>query len=186
MYDAAREGDIFQVKSLLLTHESLDVNWRNDAGWSALHTASLNGHDSILQLLLAHPAIDVNVRDDDGDRPFLVAFFAGNLPCILVLLRDSRVDINSPNRFGRIPLHWAAANGYMELLRWMIASGKDLDLGAVGSRELRLQPRRGPGSSMRLCTCSTALRRIPWRPGKKLEGISALLVPKLHFHLSEC
>lgn len=167
------EGDIFQVKSLLLTHESLDVNWRNDAGWSALHTASLNGHDSILQLLLAHPAIDVNVRDDDGDRPFLVAFFAGNLPCIPVLLRDSRVDINSPNRFGRIPLHWAAANGYMELLRWMIASGKDLDLGAVGEQGTEAAAEA--------------------RAGEQHEAVYLLdsfeedfLVPKLHFHLSEC
>ena len=43
--------------------------------------------------------------------------------------------MNEPNNDGRTPLWYAAGNGYINVIKWWIASGREMDLGKPGERK---------------------------------------------------
>jgi len=111
----------------------MDLDWNiNENGWTALHVACSERHDSIVSLLLAHPDIDVNRRDNRGFTPFYVSCVWASLSCVQVLLKDSRVDVNQADKWGCTPLKETALRGYVDIIRCWIASGRTLDL-AIGN-----------------------------------------------------
>jgi len=85
----------------------------------------------VIPLLLAHPDIDVNVKDKYKSTPFYIACY-GRTSCVRELLKDSRVKVNEPDNYGETPLWWAARDGYLDVIRWWIASGREMDLGKPG------------------------------------------------------
>jgi len=123
-YQAAKKGKVEEVKEILMKNPTLDVNWRGEHGRTPLHIACLNGHDS-------HPAIDVSLKNQYGFTPFYDACFSGH-PCIRRLLKDSRVNPNEPNREGYTPLRNAADEGHDNVIKWWIASGREMNLGESG------------------------------------------------------
>ena len=61
------------------------INWCNDAGTTALHAASLSGHEACVQLLLdAHAALDP--RQKGGATPLILAARQGHSECVARLL----------------------------------------------------------------------------------------------------
>jgi len=134
-WKAARDGNMSEVKEILRGNPSLDVNWRNEKefGFTPLHLASRNGHASIVAILLAHPAIDVNQKTNVGDTPSMWACVNGSTASVRVLLKDSRVKVDERNSSGHTPLRWAAYNGHIEIIKWWIASGREMDLGQPGN-----------------------------------------------------
>ncbi len=51
---------------------------------------------------------------------------------VKMLLKDERVNINEPDKCGCTPLWWASCRGQIEKIKWMIASGRELDLEKKG------------------------------------------------------
>ena len=49
------------------------------------------------------------------------------------MLKDSRVKVNEPAKDGETPL-WRAArdDGHLDIIKWWIASGREMDLGTPG------------------------------------------------------
>ena len=47
------------------------------------------------------------------------------------MLKDSRVEVNEPNDDGRTPL-WIAASDRLNVIKWWIASGREVDFGKPG------------------------------------------------------
>ena len=45
------------------------------------------------------------------------------------MLKDSRVKVNEPDNDGYTPLWFAARDGRLNIIKWWIASGRDMDLG---------------------------------------------------------
>lgn len=134
LWMAAECGRVKEVKRILRHNPDVDINW----GWSQrvrytpLHQACNGGHDKIVALLLAHPRIDVNRRSDSGETPLYWACFWGKLSCVQLMLRDPRVDPNAANVDGHTPLWQAVYGGFPDVIKWWIASGREMDL-----RELR-------------------------------------------------
>jgi len=120
------------VKDLLRTCPAIDVNQKNVFGRGHLHECCHHGHFSLLSLLLGHPDIDVNLKDGRGYSSFFWVCFVGQTRCARVFLRDPRVDLNQRNNAGETPLRWAAYNGHYDIIRWWIASEREMDLGKSG------------------------------------------------------
>jgi len=133
-YLAAKVGHVEDVKEILRSNPTLNVNWRNEIhfGNTALNTACENDDVAIVSILLAHPAIDVDLKDVYGNTPFNCACYQGNTSCARLLLKDSRVKVDEPSNGGYTPLFWAASNGHLDTIRWWIASGREMDLGKPG------------------------------------------------------
>eukprot|EP00070_Physeter_catodon_P033447 XP_028340341.1 ankyrin repeat domain-containing protein 54 isoform X4 [Physeter catodon] len=88
-----------------LLEDGADPCAADDKGRTALHFASCNGNDQIVQLLLDHGA-DPNQRDGLGNTPLHLAACTNHVPVITTLLRGgARVD--ALDRAGRTPLHLA-------------------------------------------------------------------------------
>jgi len=63
IHSGAASGDATTLKALL--NAEVDVNARQERGFTALHEAALNGNTEMIRALLAKGA-DSNVRSDDG------------------------------------------------------------------------------------------------------------------------
>lgn len=126
-----------EVRRILQENREVNVGWRNQShfGCAALHIACRNNDARIAALLLAHPGIDVNQKKDGGDTPFLTACDYGGTACVRLLLRDPRVDPNQPEADGKTPLWCAAGTGHPAVIRWWIASGREMNLGEPGNPE---------------------------------------------------
>jgi len=113
-----------------------DVNIRlKGSKWTLLHDAC-NGdsRSAVIPLLLAHPDIDVNLKTKDGGTPFFWAC-CGHASSVREMLKDSRVKVNSPNIYGSNPLWYAASHDHLDIIKWWIASGREMDLGIPGDVE---------------------------------------------------
>ena len=133
-YDAVNGDKVEEVKEILRSNPNLKINWKNekDNDRTALNSACLNGHDSIVSILLAHPDIDVNLKSTSGYTPFNRARANGKTSCVRLLLHDSRVNPNEPDKEGYTPLRNAANNGSLGIIKLWIASGREMDLGKPG------------------------------------------------------
>jgi len=110
------------------------INADQDGDSNALLHFACSGdsRSAVIPLLLAHPGIDVNVKTKCGDSPFILACLYGFTSCVRELLKDSRVKVNETLNGGRTPLWYAAYNDHLDVIKWWIVSGREMDLGTPG------------------------------------------------------
>ena len=134
MKAAVKAGDAKRLAELIMQDPGFEVNKvpKGDS-FNLLHSACRGDSRSpVLPLLLAHPYIDVNVRDEAGNTPFMFACWNGFTSCVCELLKDPRVQLSLADYEGRPPIRVAAYCGRLEVIRWWIASGREMDLGTPG------------------------------------------------------
>jgi len=100
-YEAVEKGMVEDVKEILMRNPNLDVNWRNEDGFTAIRCAARGDLDSIVSILLAHPDIDVNSKTGTGWTPFNSACYNCRTSTVRMLLRDPRVKVNEPTNDGQ-------------------------------------------------------------------------------------
>ena len=106
-------------------HPDIDVNWTSEYQRTLLHVASGYGHAEVIKLLLAHPNTNVNLRSI-GRTPLSLACHRDRVSVVRLLLKDPRVNITLDDEDGCTPLWWASYYGWHEVIKWLIASGRDL------------------------------------------------------------
>jgi cytochrome c len=122
LHNAARDGDVDQVKSLLAKGE--DASKRNRSlGWP-LHQAALNDYAEIAAMLIAAGA-DVNVEHKVFGTPLHAAAQKGSFG-VAVLLLENGADPNSRHDDGSTPLHFAAGRGHAALIELLVVNGADI------------------------------------------------------------
>jgi len=62
----------------------------------------------------------------------MIACVCGSTSCVRLLLQDHRVKVNESDHDGATTLCWAAKNGHLDVIKWWIASGREMDLGKPG------------------------------------------------------
>jgi len=133
MEAAVKEGDATKVAELMRQDPGFTVDMDQDEfGYTLLHHACCGSHRSaVIPLLLAHPDVDANVKNKYGSTPFYLACLNGRTPCVREMLNDSRVKVNEPS-YGATPLWYAAYYRHLDMIKWWIASGREIDLGKPG------------------------------------------------------
>jgi len=133
MLAAVKKGDVKELAELMRQDPGFDVNLGLDGErWTLLHSACIeNRRSAVIPLLLAHPGIDVNVKGKYGETPFLWAC-DGRTSCVREMLKDSRVKVNEPDNHGSTSLVVVAYHGHLDVLKWWIASGREIDFGRPG------------------------------------------------------
>ena len=131
MLAAVLKGDAKELAELMRQDPGFNVNMTLEGSMRTLlqYACQVDGRSAVIPLLLAHPDINVNLEDDAGNTPFMLACYNGNISCVREMLKDSRFKVNEPTNLGRTPLWWAARWGYLDVIKWWIASGREMDLG---------------------------------------------------------
>lgn len=137
LLNAAQSGDLSEVEKIFSQNPEIDVNETDTEKRTALHWACRYGHDKIASVLLAHPNIDVNHSSIWGETPLSTACSMsrgshGRLSCAKLLLSDPRVDVIKP-RDKHTPLALAGGKGRVDIVKWWIASGREMYFGEPGN-----------------------------------------------------
>jgi len=134
MLAAVKKGHERELAEQMRQDPGFNVNMvQDELGWTLLHYACHQSHRSaVIPILLAHPDIDVNAKDTYECTPFYYASADGNTPCVREMLKDSRVKVNEPTNNGFTPLWKAVRYGHLNIIKWWIAAGKEMDFGKPG------------------------------------------------------
>jgi ankyrin repeat protein len=137
---AALRGDASLMFRLLAAGATL----RAVGGALPLHLAVQFGRDPETIRLLLKAGASATERDGEGTSPIGCAVAAGNLEG-MKLLREAGADLFTRNpEFGTTLLHQAAQSGHLEIARYLLDSGLEVDApcSAPSARERREQQER--------------------------------------------
>ncbi|KAL2461026.1 Ankyrin repeat family protein [Abeliophyllum distichum] len=131
--NAARTGNLDLLKKLAkqlddgkgLAHTVADVKDANKRG--ALHFAAREGQTEVCKYLLEELKLDVNTKDEDGETPLIHAARQGHT-ATAKYLAECGADPAIPSELGATALHHSAGIGDIELLKFLLAKGVNVDL----------------------------------------------------------
>jgi ankyrin repeat protein len=103
IHDAAREGDVKKVESLLKANPALVSSKDGKYGQTPLHVAAFNDRLEVAKLLIDNKA-DVNSAANNGSTPLHLAAAKGNKDIVNLLLANN-ANINAVDHDGWSPLH---------------------------------------------------------------------------------
>jgi ankyrin repeat protein len=107
-----------RLVTILLRNTDLDVNAKDDMGWTPLALACRKGSPQLLTTFLEAGA-DIETANDTLDRPLHLALIACNLIGARLLIWGG-ADITARGSHGRTPLHFAAKHVNLHLVRLLI------------------------------------------------------------------
>ena len=82
--DASGQGQLDIVKGFV--RGGIDINTRDAEGMTALHRASLGGHDELVRFLVGVDRIELSAPDTNGDTALMQAAYAGHEAIVRLLL----------------------------------------------------------------------------------------------------
>ena len=101
LMEAVKEKHNSIVK-FLLEQPTLDLNWANSEGWTALHFAADAVAVDGVQLLLADPRLNTqNHMDDGGNTPVMMAIWSKKVNSLRALVVHPSVDLDTGDDLGR-------------------------------------------------------------------------------------
>ena len=89
---------------LLLDRKDIDVNKKDNQGYTALWRAACSNRFEIAKLLLDRDDIDVNLSDMGGRTPLFHACHCSHLSIVRLLLKKDGIDPNARDNDGCTPL----------------------------------------------------------------------------------
>jgi len=133
LHTVCRQGQVELLK-LLLQHPEIDVNLPGPSfGDSALYQAVFGGQAEAAKILISDERVDVNMKGALSATPFFTAICRRMTDVAVALLKRRELDAHCPDSDGCTSLWQAAYEGHLDIVKYMIASGHDLDVMAKSS-----------------------------------------------------
>ncbi len=125
-FEAAMTGDVAELQHCL-GEKNFDVDMKDDKGDTALHTAvNFRQVDAVKLIVRYHP--DFDAAGKDGLSPLMLAMEKGNRQIILAIIRAEGSTPNTHDEKYVYPLHKAAAEGEMDVVRALVEKGADVNV----------------------------------------------------------
>ncbi|XP_067660182.1 putative ankyrin repeat protein RF_0381 [Haliotis asinina] len=123
----ACKGDNVEIIKYLLKHDTVDINSRDEKGWTPImHGASLGDKD-VFDVLIDKGA-DLSQVGEDKETILHLACEGNNVEIIKYLLNHSIVDIDSRDEKGWTPIMHGASHGHKDVFDVLVEAGADLSL----------------------------------------------------------
>lgn len=181
---SAEKGDNKAV--LLFLSSGVDIDTRDEHGWTPLMISTFNGREEVATLLIRSGA-DVHAKDTAGYGPLHWAAFNGYSNVIKLLL-EKRAKVNERSNHGWTPLLQAATRGHLIAAGQLIAGGADVNLPSTdGWTPLHKAAANGHIEMVKLLLAKGAYRSSEYQDGttplalaikNKHKEIEALLSAK--------
>lgn len=121
-----RAAEIGQREAaMLFVDAGVNLETRNEQGWTLLMVAAFNGQDELVDLLAVRGA-DVHARDMGGNTALHWAAFSGNELAAQMLIKH-HAELNPRNDGGSTPLLLAVLHRHLSAALLLIARGADLN-----------------------------------------------------------
>lgn len=154
----AIENDNRQMVKHLL-RSGADPLVKDKAGRTVLHYAAFYGEPGIMKELLKFDAVDKRAMDNNGYTAIYHAIFA-DAPEKAELLMDAGVTLVAEDAEGRSPLHWAAQQGSIQLVKTL------LPLSVIDARDHRGR------TPLALATLASKTFIVEYLLGKMADGFT--------------
>ena len=127
----ARNGNYNEVLDILLRY-NIDVDVRDEHGYTALLHAAGSGHLEVVQLLIDNHAdvnatADVDIEEDSSDTALHLAATDGHLNTAILLINNG-ADVNLQNGDDGSALHLVALGGHFDIAELLINRGANINL----------------------------------------------------------
>ncbi|KAI8999693.1 kinase-like domain-containing protein [Hyaloraphidium curvatum] len=137
---ACGEGDADVVK-FLLKRDGLDVNAKDEDGWTGIHFACRKGHEAVIRLLVADPRVDINARNTKNLTGFHMLCLEGRAAAVALMLGNAKLDVNASFGDGLTAFHAACHQGHLEVVKLLLAD-KRTDAAALAQGQTGLDVAR--------------------------------------------
>ncbi|MCE3232280.1 MAG: uncharacterized protein K0R98_537 [Rickettsiaceae bacterium] len=124
LFQAVRANDINTVKSLVT--QGADLDTRDSAGQTPLHSALYHGYTDIAAFLIEKGS-DLEIKDNRGGTPLHWAAINSSADNTLLLLKHE-ANPNVTDKFEMTPLNWAVAKGNAANVKALLENGADKTL----------------------------------------------------------
>jgi ankyrin repeat protein len=122
--------------AIKLIENGAEINTGNSTGRTPLWYAAVNGCVKIVDALLARGA-SVNSCTDDESTPLVVAAEKGNCEIVKKLVPTAK------RTHRQIALYWASASGHVQVVKFLLECGLDVDCSVSGLRPLQIAAQNG-------------------------------------------
>lgn len=132
LHDAAKQGDINEVKRLVL-EENIDVNCQDDDKNTPLYCAAKEGHADVVKFLLTHgansslqcqftnTALHIATQNEHADVVKILAAHA--VQTTNVVHTDNNIDL--PGNINQTALHMAVRNESIDIIKTLLFYGSN-------------------------------------------------------------
>jgi ankyrin repeat protein len=97
-----------------------DINLADKNGLTAIHHATAEGHNTVLEYILRDPLLNINHKSKAGDTALSLAVGEGNELAVQALLQHKDIDPNCTNSRSETPLITAARLEHRNVLELLI------------------------------------------------------------------
>jgi ankyrin repeat protein len=125
LHTAVKKGYV-DITARLLNTGRVDIDAKDDGGWTAAVWAADLKHLRTFRCLLDHHA-DLHVRDEEGNICLHWGAYSGCTEVVEFILSKSSF-VNAVNIHGDTPLHIAVRRGHLECARNLLVKSADLSL----------------------------------------------------------
>lgn len=102
----------------------LSPNTRDKYGNTALIVAIREQKQKVIDLLLRNSTLDVNLANISGETALMMACYTNQISLVKLLAEEKHAQINKD---GWSAIHYAAINGYYDIVAYLIAKGAEVD-----------------------------------------------------------
>lgn len=164
LFRAARADNASGVRSLL--ERGVDPNVRDEHGQTVLLIAIREPSPKVADLLVASPKVNVEMRNSKDESPLMMAALKGQQDLVTKLIaRDADV-----NKTGWTPLHYAATNGHVAIMKVLIDNYAYIDAESPnGTTPLMMAAMYGSTEAVKLLMDEGADQSL-----KNQQGMTAL------------
>lgn len=125
--DAAMDGNLETVKSILASGINIDIEPRSHKGWTALMAASTSGKTAVVKYLISQGA-NAKVKLEDGETTLIQAAQSDDNKEIVEALLKAGAEINAQTQEGLTALMRFAWMGQIEAVKLLLDAGADTKL----------------------------------------------------------
>jgi hypothetical protein len=154
-FRAVKTDNAATVKALLAS--GFDPNALSEGGQTPLYLAIRDESPKVVEALLASPAVKIELANPAGETALMMAAMRGRLDWTRQLVAMGA----SVRRDGWTPLHYAASGPNVEVVRFLLEQGADIDaIAPNGASPLMMAARYGAEASVRLLIARGADKRV--------------------------
>ncbi|XP_037804170.1 trichohyalin-like isoform X2 [Penaeus monodon] len=123
LHHAAFEGNVDMTRLLISFNADVGVSSgkKSEAGVTPLHLAAEAGYDLVMEALLEAGA-DITATDSNGFQP---VHWATTQVTALAVLLNHDCNLSAQARDLSTPLHHAATEGKLDVVKWLVQNGAD-------------------------------------------------------------